>query len=96
MKVRSLLIRLDSDQLRLGRAWLEDAISDPKGKDRWGQAILDALRTVQDAGTLEGTPFHVDLEEPTAETAPVTAQEAPGAAKAPQADLPAPPAKAKA
>lgn len=96
MKIRNLLIRLDSDQLRLGRSWLEDAIQEPRGKDRYGQAILDALRAVQDAGNLEGTPFHVDLEEPAAETAPVTAQEAPDAAKAPQADLPPPPAKAKA
>lgn len=66
MQTRNLIIRLNSDELRLGRQWLADAIHGPA--DRAGQVILDALNVVQDAGDLTGTPF--ELEE---RSAPMTA-----------------------
>lgn len=99
MKTRNLLVRLDSDTLRFGRSWIRERLATPASpQDVHARRLLEALETIQDAGDLAGTPFTLDETSDPLESAPVDAQEAADApkAQAPAADLPKPPAKARA
>ena len=98
MKTRNLLIRLDSDTLRFGRAWIREHLATPASpQDVHARRLVEALDAIQDAGDLAGTAFALDETSDALESAPGAAQEAAGDpdAPAPASDLPKPPAKAR-
>jgi hypothetical protein len=65
MKVRNLILRADTETLRLGRQWMVEMLAEHGGPTQ-ARDLLDALRTVQDAGEMPGPLGPAALEAPQA------------------------------
>lgn len=69
MKDRNLIIVIDSDTLRLVRAWLSESLAarkqpagatPPPMPTAAVERFAEALAGVRDGGTLEGTPYAIE------------------------------------
>lgn len=81
MKVRNLILRADTESLRLGRQWMTEMLAEHGGPTQ-ARDLLDALRVVQDAGEMPGPLGPVALEEPERPEAGVEAKATVSKAKA--------------